>query len=110
MIPGVPSVGGEELLIVLAIILLFFGGSRLPQLGRSVGSGIRELRQGLAGGSSDDDKEVVQPGEQKSKQNKRQEEEDEPTPNGAVDHTEVSHGGMTKGKTTPVPRRKRLRV
>ena len=37
-----------ELLIVLAIILLFFGAKRVPELGRSLGRGIREFRQGTA--------------------------------------------------------------
>jgi sec-independent protein translocase protein TatA len=59
MIPGVPSLGGAELLILLAIILLFFGAKRLPQLGRSLGSGIREFRQGLAkaDNNSEEDKD-----------------------------------------------------
>jgi sec-independent protein translocase protein TatA len=37
-----------ELLILLAIILLFLGYRRLPQLGRSVGRGVREFRGELA--------------------------------------------------------------
>ena len=48
MIPGLPSIGGMEILIVLAIILLFFGAKRVPELGRSLGRGIREFRQGTA--------------------------------------------------------------
>jgi sec-independent protein translocase protein TatA len=40
--------GGMEILIILAIILLFFGAKRLPELGRSLGRGIREFRQGTA--------------------------------------------------------------
>jgi len=48
MIPGVPSMGGAELLIILAIILLFFGAKRVPQLGRSLGQSLREFRQGAA--------------------------------------------------------------
>ena len=38
--------GGFELLIILVIILLFFGASRVPQLGRSVGESIKEFRKG----------------------------------------------------------------
>jgi sec-independent protein translocase protein TatA len=57
MIPGVPSLGGAELLILLAIILLFFGAKRVPQLGRSLGSGVRQFRQGLAQADSGDDKD-----------------------------------------------------
>jgi sec-independent protein translocase protein TatA len=41
--------GGMELLIILAVVLLFFGAKRLPELGRSLGSGIREFREGTAG-------------------------------------------------------------
>lgn len=55
MIPGFPQVGALELLILLAVILLFFGAKRLPQLGRSLGRGIRELRGGLAGAGNDKD-------------------------------------------------------
>ena len=47
--------GITELLIVLTILLLVFGAKRLPQLGRSLGSGIREFRQGIADAAGDDD-------------------------------------------------------
>ena len=57
MIPGFPSLGGAELLILLAIILLFFGAKRVPQLGRSLGSGVRQFRQGLTQADSGDDKD-----------------------------------------------------
>ncbi len=40
--------GGTELLIILAIILLFFGAKRVPQLGRSLGESMREFRQGVS--------------------------------------------------------------
>jgi sec-independent protein translocase protein TatA len=37
--------GGAELLILLAILLLFFGAKRIPQLARSLGTGARELKK-----------------------------------------------------------------
>jgi sec-independent protein translocase protein TatA len=37
--------GGVELLILLVIILLFFGARRVPELGRSLGVGARELKK-----------------------------------------------------------------
>lgn len=40
---------GPELLIVLAILLVLFGGAKLPQLARSVGSAQREFKKGLSG-------------------------------------------------------------
>ena len=43
-----------ELLIVLTIILLVFGAKRVPQLGRSLGNGIREFREGAAEASRED--------------------------------------------------------
>jgi sec-independent protein translocase protein TatA len=55
MIPALPQVGGTELLILLAIILLLFGAKRIPQLARSFGTGTREFRKGISG---DDDEEA----------------------------------------------------
>jgi sec-independent protein translocase protein TatA len=37
--------GGVELLVILAILLLFFGAKRVPQLARSLGTGARELKK-----------------------------------------------------------------
>ncbi len=50
--------GGMELLIILAIILLLFGASRVPQLGRSFGQSLREFRKGA---SEDSDNELHEP-------------------------------------------------
>jgi sec-independent protein translocase protein TatA len=55
MIPGIPTVGGMELLIILGIILLFFGAKRIPELARSLGRGTREFRQGLGEGAAEDE-------------------------------------------------------
>ena len=55
MIPGLPSLGGLELIIILCIVLLFFGASRLPQMGRSLGHGIKEFRKGISGSAKEDD-------------------------------------------------------
>lgn len=40
--------GGTELLIILAIILLFFGAKKIPELARSLGRGTREFREGIS--------------------------------------------------------------
>jgi TatA/E family protein of Tat protein translocase len=47
-------VGVVELLILLTILLLIFGANRLPQLGRSLGKGIREFREGISGHDDED--------------------------------------------------------
>jgi sec-independent protein translocase protein TatA len=49
MIPGLPQIGGAELIILLCIILLFFGAKRIPSLAGSLGRGIREFREDAPG-------------------------------------------------------------
>ena len=48
--------GVMELLIILAIIILVFGASRLPELGKGIGKGIKNFREAnrTAGGDKDD--------------------------------------------------------
>ena len=43
------SLGLPELLIIFAIVLVVFGASRLPQLGKGLGEGISNFRDGLRG-------------------------------------------------------------
>ena len=43
------SIGPTELIIVLVIVLVIFGPKRLPGLGRSLGSGMREFRDSVTG-------------------------------------------------------------
>jgi sec-independent protein translocase protein TatA len=49
--------GAPELLIILAIILLLFGGKKLPELSRSVGESIKELKK-ASGGANELHREV----------------------------------------------------
>lgn len=42
------GLGGSELLIVLFIMLLLFGGTRLPRLAKGLGQSIREFKKGVA--------------------------------------------------------------
>lgn len=42
-------------LIVLVIVLLFFGPKRLPELGKSLGAGLREFKDSITGSSKDDE-------------------------------------------------------
>jgi sec-independent protein translocase protein TatA len=52
-----PNIGPLELGIVLVIALVIFGPKRLPDLGRSLGSGMREFKDSLTGKTDDDDEE-----------------------------------------------------
>lgn len=47
------GLGTPELIIILVIILLLFGGSKLPQLSKSIGTSIKELRKGVSEGFKD---------------------------------------------------------
>lgn len=42
-----PTLGVQELLIILLIVLVIFGASKLPQLGRGLGEGIRNFKKGV---------------------------------------------------------------
>ena len=42
-----PNIGTTEILIIAGIIVLLFGASRLPKLGKSAGQGIRGFKDGL---------------------------------------------------------------
>jgi sec-independent protein translocase protein TatA len=48
-----PNIGPLEIIIVLIIAFVVFGPKRLPELGRSMGKGIREFRGTLSGESDD---------------------------------------------------------
>jgi sec-independent protein translocase protein TatA len=47
------SLGWPEILIILVVVLLFFGVKRLPDLARSMGASAKEFRKGLQEGVED---------------------------------------------------------
>jgi sec-independent protein translocase protein TatA len=51
------SIGPTELIIVLVIVLVIFGPKRLPGLGRSLGSGMKEFRDSVTGKADRDEDE-----------------------------------------------------
>lgn len=57
-----PSIGPMEIIVVLIIALVIFGPKRLPELGKSVGSGMRGFKESLTGDNeSDAKKEIASP-------------------------------------------------
>jgi sec-independent protein translocase protein TatA len=44
-----PSLGVPELLIIFVIIIVLFGSTRLPQIGKGLGEGIRNFKKGMKG-------------------------------------------------------------
>jgi sec-independent protein translocase protein TatA len=48
-----PNIGLPELLIIFFIVVLIFGANRLPQLGKGVGSAIRNFKEGIKDETAD---------------------------------------------------------
>lgn len=44
-----PNIGPLELVVILVVVVLLFGAKRLPELGRSLGTGMREFRDSVTG-------------------------------------------------------------
>jgi sec-independent protein translocase protein TatA len=51
------NIGPLEIVVVLIIALIVFGPKRLPELGRSLGKGIREFRGSLSGEGDDEEQD-----------------------------------------------------
>lgn len=60
------SFGIGEILLVLALVVFFFGARRIPEIARGVGEGIRNFKQSLDSGKQEDDQERKLPGEKES--------------------------------------------
>ena len=55
-----PNIGTGEIILLLLLALLLFGAKRLPEIGRSLGSGMREFKDSVTG-KSNDQPELPQP-------------------------------------------------
>ncbi len=49
-----PRIGPMELLLILGIVIVLFGSTKIPQLGRGVGEAIRNFKRGLKGDDESD--------------------------------------------------------
>jgi sec-independent protein translocase protein TatA len=56
-----PNVGPLELIVILAIALIVLGPKKLPEVGRSIGKGMREFRDSLSGDNDRRDDEEERP-------------------------------------------------
>ncbi len=52
-----------QILIIVGVILLLFGGRKIPQLMKDMGSGITSFKKGLKEGSDEEGKTAAKPGE-----------------------------------------------
>jgi sec-independent protein translocase protein TatA len=55
--PFAGNIGPTELIVVLVIALLVIGPKRLPEVGKSLGKGMREFKDSLSGESRDEDED-----------------------------------------------------
>jgi sec-independent protein translocase protein TatA len=55
------NLGAPELLIVLVVVLVLFGGAKLPKLARSMGQAQSEFKRGLNDRGKDDDEDDTKP-------------------------------------------------
>jgi sec-independent protein translocase protein TatA len=56
------SFGIGEILLVLALVVLFFGAKRIPEIARGVGEGIRNFKTSVSDGQNEDDDDHKLPG------------------------------------------------
>ncbi len=47
------NIGGSELLVIFLVIFIFFGPSKLPELGKNLGKGMREFKKAMRGVQQD---------------------------------------------------------
>lgn len=53
------GLGMPELIVILIIVMLIFGGSRLPQLGEGLGKAIKGFKKGLSDGTAEANKDAA---------------------------------------------------
>ena len=58
------QIGMQEIILILFILLLLFGAKRLPELGQSLGKGIREFKRGVSEIKEDIGQEERKPGKE----------------------------------------------
>ncbi|MBO7626297.1 MAG: twin-arginine translocase TatA/TatE family subunit [Paludibacteraceae bacterium] len=51
------GLGGSELLVIMLVVLLLFGGKKIPELMRGLGKGVRSFKDGMKDVTTDDEKE-----------------------------------------------------
>jgi sec-independent protein translocase protein TatA len=55
-VPFLGPIGTPELIIIMVVLLLLFGAKRLPEMGRSIGRGMREFKEAVSGEEKPDEK------------------------------------------------------
>jgi sec-independent protein translocase protein TatA len=66
-------IGTTEIILIVVVILILFGAKRIPQLMRSLGSGVREFKKGARGEMDEDQGKASRPDETKTAEEKKPE-------------------------------------
>jgi TatA/E family protein of Tat protein translocase len=53
------GMGGGEIFLILIVVLLIFGGKKIPELAKGLGKGIREFKDASSGVDKDDEKKEI---------------------------------------------------
>lgn len=62
---AVLGLGPAEIILVLVAVLILFGANRLPQIGSSLGKGLKNFKKGMKGEEDEDEEETETPSRQK---------------------------------------------
>lgn len=57
------GIGLQEIILIALVILLFFGGKKIPELMRGIGKGVRSFKEGMNNKSSDNEPDEEKKGE-----------------------------------------------
>ncbi|MFV1971240.1 MAG: twin-arginine translocase TatA/TatE family subunit [Acidimicrobiia bacterium] len=55
MLAFIRNIGGPEILVILVVVMFFFGAKKLPELARSIGASTREFKKGIEEGADEDE-------------------------------------------------------
>ncbi|MBS2019215.1 MAG: twin-arginine translocase TatA/TatE family subunit [Deltaproteobacteria bacterium] len=69
------SIGAPELIVIALIALLLFGAGRIADIGKGLGQGIKNFKQGIKEGNEDDEEEDEKPAKKASKSEKSEKSE-----------------------------------
>jgi sec-independent protein translocase protein TatA len=61
-----PNLGAQELLLILVIAILIFGGKKIPEIGKGLGQGIRQFKDSLKSSNEEEKPTAEKPEEAKS--------------------------------------------
>ena len=51
------GIGGQEVIVIALVVLLFFGGKKIPEMMRGLGKGVKSFKDGMNGITEEIDKE-----------------------------------------------------